>query len=351
MIARLKNVQRIASKGKVYCYHRPTKTRIQAAYGTAAFIVEVTRLNAALENAAPTPGTLGSLMAAYRASPDFKGRAERTRADYNSIMDWLKAIDDTHLSDITPAFAIKLRDKAFAKKKRRFANYVVTFGGLLFKWAIPRELVSANPFENVPHLRKPHDAPHANRSWSPAELEAFLQAAPLGIRAAVALGAYAGLREGDALALPWSAYKSGAITYRQGKTGDRVEVTAHRRLVEVLAETPRKGLVIVTGQRGLPMTTNGFLTMFKKTRAKLLEEGAIGEGLTFHGLRHTAATMLADAGCDTRDIMSVTGHRTESVVSIYTRTADRKRRAASAVDRLEKAQTANAECKTSAKKV
>lgn len=244
MITRLKHIQRIAAKGRIYYYHRPTKTRIQAAYGTAAFIVEVTRLNLALESAAPMPGTLGSLMAAYRASPEFEGRAERTRADYNSIMNWLKKVDDKPLSEITPSFAIGLRDKAYAKKGLRFANYVVTFGALLFKWATPRELVSANPFTDITHLRKPHGTPHANRSWSMLELKAFLDAANPGIRAAVALGAYAGLREGDALILPWSAYKGGVITYRQGKTGDRVEVPAHRDLVAILAQTPRKGTVI-----------------------------------------------------------------------------------------------------------
>lgn len=341
MIARLKNVNRIVSKGKVYYYHRPTKTRIQSKYGTAAFIAEVNRLNLALETAKPTPDTLGAVMAAYRAAPEFKDRADRTRADYQKVMDWLKKIDDTRVEDITPAFAIELRDKAFRQKKRRFANYVVTFGALLFKWAIPRDMAKSNPFDPVPHLRRPHGAARANRAWTAPEIDAVLSAAPPGLRAAVALGAYAGIREGDVLKLPWSAFKGGVISYRQGKTGDVVEVLAHRRLAEILADTPQRSPIIVTGERGNPMTTNGFLSNLRKLLLKLKAQGKIGEGLTFHGLRHTAATMLADVGCDTRDIMAVTGHRTEATVAIYTQEADRRRRAKSAVKRLEKAQSRN----------
>jgi len=60
--------------------------------------------------------------------------------------------------------------------------------------------------------------------------------------------------------------------------------------------------------------------------------------LTFHGLRHTAATMLADAGCDDRDIMSITGHKTAAMVAKYTAKADQRQRATAAIARLERTQ-------------
>ena len=52
---------------------------------------------------------------------------------------------------------------------------------------------------------------------------------------------------------------------------------------------------------------------------------AIGKGLTFHGLRHTVATKLADAGASTRVIQSITGHTTPQQVETYVATADKKR--------------------------
>jgi hypothetical protein len=63
--------------------------------------------------------------------------------------------------------------------------------------------------------------------------------------------------------------------------------------------------------------------------------GKIGKGLTFHGLRHTAARALADAGCDTRDIMSISGHKTEAMVARHTQSTDQKRRTRSAFAKLE----------------
>lgn len=351
MIARLKNIQKIVSKGRVYYYHRPTKKRINAAYGTAAFIAEVTKLNAALESAKPLPSTLGALMAAYRASGEFDAKATRTRADYQRVMDWLKAIDDTPLSDITPAFALALRDKAFRKRKRRFANYVVALGSILFAWGLPREITKTNPFAVVPMVPRPRETPKANRPWTPGELAAVIDAATPGIRAAVALGAYAGMREGDALRLPWSALDGGIISYHQGKTGDLVEVRAHRELARILEETPRRSPIIATGTRGAPMTENGFRAMFFRLIRKLEAEKKIGNGVTFHGLRHTAAAMLADAGSTDREIMAVTGHQTSAMVSIYTRQAANRKRAESAVTKLEKAQSRNRNCKTPAGKV
>ncbi|HCV48790.1 MAG TPA: integrase, partial [Rhodobiaceae bacterium] len=56
---------------------------------------------------------------------------------------------------------------------------------------------------------------------------------------------------------------------------------------------------------------------------KLLRERKIGEGLTFHGLRHTVATKLADAGASTRVIQSITGHATPQQVETYVATANK----------------------------
>jgi integrase len=60
--------------------------------------------------------------------------------------------------------------------------------------------------------------------------------------------------------------------------------------------------------------------------------------LTFHGLRHTAGRMLAEAGCSELEIASITGHRSLTMVAHYTRQADRRRLSDAAVTRLEQKQ-------------
>ena len=51
---------------------------------------------------------------------------------------------------------------------------------------------------------------------------------------------------------------------------------------------------------------------------------AIRKGLTFHGLRHTVATKLADARASTRIIQSITGRATPQPVKTYVATANKK---------------------------
>ena len=57
--------------------------------------------------------------------------------------------------------------------------------------------------------------------------------------------------------------------------------------------------------------------------------------LNFHGLRHTTATALAEAGCTSHEIRAITGHADEQMVKRYTEQANQKRLAMSAIHKLE----------------
>lgn len=337
MILRLKHIHRIKSKGKTYYYFRPTKQRIRAAYGTPEFVEEYNDHHRRWLKKSEVDGTLGSLMKAYRASPEFSAKADATKADYLDVMDWLAGIDGLALSKIDTPTVMKIRDKAFKKHKRRFANYVLAVLSLMFNWGIPRGLATGNPAEKAEKIAKPRGSREVNRAWRSVELQAVLTVMPTELRVAVALSAYAGIRQGDVIKLPWSAYDGDVIASRATKTDEPIWVPAHRDLRAILDGMERRGATIVVGARGQPFTGDGFRARFFKVIRTLQEKGEVGQGLTFHGLRHTAATMLADAGCDNRDIQAITGHKTEAMVARYTRKADQRSRARSAIDRLEKA--------------
>jgi integrase len=95
-------------------------------------------------------------------------------------------------------------------------------------------------------------------------------------------------------------------------------------------------LVIVVGERGQPFTEDGFRSRFFKFLRVLVAKGQLQPGLTFHGLRHTVGKMLAEAGCDTRTIAAVLGHRTEAMARKYSEAENRKRRTTSAIKKLER---------------
>lgn len=292
-------MKKVRRKGSLYCYHRRTGKRIKAEYGTDAFIVEVLRLNAESLHAVPQPedGTLGGVIAAYRASPEFQGLADRTKRDYQKVLDYLKPMTALSLERLTSKGIIQIRDKAFLSHRRRFANYVIQVIRILCSWGKPRGWLQHNPAADVPLIPRPRSMPKANRAWSDMELETVLGKAIGGLRLAILLGVCTGMREGDVLRFLWSGYDGQSIQARQAKTGTMVWLPVHHRLKVVLDSVERKHTTVVVGERGRPYTTNGFQSSFFKLIRKLEEAGNVQSGLTFHGLRHTVGKNLAEAGC------------------------------------------------------
>lgn len=347
MIIRLKGIKRVKARGSLYFYHRATGERIRALPNTAEFAAEVAALDAraAAPKTIQPPGTWPWIVERYRASQEWKDLAPRTRADYQRIFDYLvdpegdgskPGLSNVPLVKITTALLYTARDKAAEKHGRRWGNYIVERISAVWNWALRRSLIDQpNPAKLVDKIRRPKSAPKANRPWSDEELEAVLAEAKPGLAVATALGAFTGLREGDVLTLPWSAYDGASITTRQGKTGDEVWIPVHSRLKLLLDGIERNGDTIVVGQRGHSYTVDGFRTSFFKLLRSMETEGKISKGLTFHGLRHTVATKLADAGADDRTIMSVTGHRSVAMVQRYTALANQKRRATRAMKMLD----------------
>lgn len=113
-------------------------------------------------------------------------------------------------------------------------------------------------------------------------------------------------------------------------------VPQHRALTAILGSTSQCGVYMITNRRSQPYTGAGFRTNLQRLLRRLEAEGAVQMGLTFHRLRVTPATNLADAGGDDRMIAAVTGHRSSAMVRTYTEGADRRRRARAAITCLEK---------------
>lgn len=343
---KVRGVKLYKSRGKLYAYHRATGKRIKAAIGTAAFLAEIERLDAKKPPDAK-PGTLGALIAAYRASPEFTELAPRTRTDYQHVFDYLKPLDSDLLIDFTPSMILDTRDAAFKAHKRRFANYVVSVLRLLFKWGTIREMLPINPALGVEKLRRPRNTPKANRPWDDDECAAVIATASGGVKVAIALGMWTGMREGDAVTAPRSAYIDGWLAWHQRKTGDLVEIPVDARLKAILdpmlakrkaAEQKQEGgvaaMTLVIGERGQPYTENGFRAMFFRLVKQLEAEGKVRPGLTFHGLRHTAGRTLAENGAEPRMIATLLGHKTLAMAAHYSDEANRKKLAKGAVAKL-----------------
>lgn len=350
MIVRMQNVHRVRVGGQVYLYHRKTRVRLDVGpdgrpRSEAEIVAAWQREEARHRGAAPAAagGTLGALIAAYAASPEFLGLAEKTRRDYRRILDWLAPLADQPLTAFDTPRVMKIRDKA-AKRGHRFPNYVLAVLSRLFSWGKPRGLTTANPVEDAERVRRPKGKPKGNRAWSEAELAWVLAAAPAQLQLAILLAAYTGQREADVVGMTWSAYDGQAIQVRQQKTGNLAWVPAHPALRAALDAAPRTAPTIVTRERaigrtatGKPIagryTVDGFRTVFFRLVAELVEHCDLPAGITFHGLRHTAGVALAEAGCSAPQIAAVLAC-TMPMAENYVRSADRRQLAGAAIERL-----------------
>ena len=175
MIVRIRGVKKTRSAaGRVYYYHRATKTRIKAKPNTPEFVTEIAELNkrgTILSSSPATSGTFGALVAAYRASPEFQKLADRTRADYQSVLDWLRGIDRMPIVQLDGPALLAIRDRAFSQRKRRFANHVTQVLGTVLNWGRARKLSFGNPLIGMRNVKiaRPRDLPRANRPWTDAE--------------------------------------------------------------------------------------------------------------------------------------------------------------------------------------
>lgn len=259
----------------------------------------------------PDHASFHSVIAGYKASQDFLGLSKRSQSDYLQQLAKIEekfgtlplaALDDAR---VTKDF-LEWRD-SMANSPRQ-ADYAWTILMRLCSWARARGLTLYRPPERVERL---YHADRSQKIWEEAHLAAFLAVASEPLQRALVLALESGQRQGDLLALPWSAYDGQWIRLRQAKTGRRVNIPVTRRLRSVLDNTKRTSTQILTNKRGLAWQPNAFRKQWGDAcrKAKIT-------GLTFHDLRGTAVTRLAEAECSHAEIAAITGHSMRDVGAI-----------------------------------
>jgi integrase len=129
-----------------------------------------------------------------------------------------------------------------------------------------------------------------------------------------------GMRRGEILSLRWSQvdFMRDLIFVTQTKSGKDRVIPMNEAVRNALLSLSREGERVFQ------------VDWIKKAWMGALKEAKI-EDFTFHDLRHTAATRLADAGADAFTIASILGHSTIQMSARYTHDTERKRRAIEAI--------------------
>lgn len=317
--------------GKTRCYHRASGTPIDIGkfpLGSLEFLAECERIQALRDRAAKSkPGTLGLLIHQYRAHRDFLELAPRTRDDYQKCFDYLHPIRDTPLTRFTPPLVVHIRDKAGEQIGVRWGNYVRTVMSVLFAWGVERGFLAANPASRIKSIRRPKDAPEANRPWEDDERNEVLAALPPHMLVPFALMMFCALDPQDAARLPRTAIDGGKINTRRGKTLEPVWLELPEPVIAIIDAAPKHdAITFCANSRGQPWTVNGLRASWRPIRVALEKAGKVRPGLTLKGLRHTVATILSEMGKDDRTIADYLGQKTEMMARHYSRRANKQRK-------------------------
>jgi len=139
----------------------------------------------------------------------------------------------------------------------------------------------------------------------------FMDVAPAHLHLPLMLALWTGQRQGDLLQLPWSAYDGQFIRLRQGKGGRPVRIPVGAPLKAMLDTTRRRSPLVLVNSDGLVWSPGGFRCSWRKACA-----AAGVDGVTFHDIRGSAITRLAEAGCTVPEIAAITGHSLGDVEAI-----------------------------------
>jgi len=320
--------------GIEYGYYRRNgrRQRIDGTPGSAAFAAAYARIHAQHEDASikadprQMTGTFGWLVDQYLRSPRYREKAPATQKFYRRYMDELRSrYDERPAATLDRPFIITLRDHWQTSPRR--ANAYIQVLSILCEAAIDLGLRTDNPAKGVSRLK----GRGGWRAWDADELWWMDGLASGAVRLAWLLALYTGQRESDVLAMTWNAIRDDVIEVTQEKTGTRVWIPLHPILRNELvgARAARVGPCIVSTQAGGAYSVDGFRSIWHRAR-----DAAGLAGCTFHGLRKNAAGALAEAGATDAEIMAITGHKTRGMISLYTRYAQQRVLAQSAMRKL-----------------
>ena len=232
--------------------------------------------------------------------------------------------------------------KAFLAKNLapKTVNHNVKCLRMLFKAAKRDGLVSEDPAEFVETLKTKESV--SRRPFSIAELEKVLAACGDEWRSMVLFGIYTGQRLADVATLKWAnvQIERSELSLVTRKTGRRMSIPMAEPLTKHIATLPGsddpnfplhpKANAVVEKEGRTGTLSNQFTAIL--VAAGLRDASALSKkrtgkghgtprrqsGLSFHSLRHTAVTLLKEAGIPAAVVMEMIGHDSEQMSQHYT---------------------------------
>ncbi len=239
------------------------------------------------------------------------------------------------LQAITPTDIRKFRDKLHAEGRApRTVNITVRkILNVPFEAARKRGYITNNPTFGVDEIKPRGAEAKAHREpFAPDEIDALLAVAGNEWRGAIIIGATTGLRLGDVARLTWGCLSADGktLTVETRKTGKTVILPVHPDLTAWLKKQPRgignaymlPSLADQTtgGKHGLSLQFRRLMDAAGITAKVIHRQGAgrTTSSKSFHSLRHTFVSGLANADVPADVRQRLAGHADDKTHQRYT---------------------------------
>ena len=309
----------------------PGTPEFQQAYEEAKALLEGGRPNTVKLPSIKT-GTLRWLCVEYFKSVEFGQLSDSTRHMRRLLLEAMllepSSPGSAFLFGDYPASRMEAKHVKVLRDRKRThpdaANHRIKALRGLFKWAIESDNkggVMLNPTRDVPKLKAKPGGYHA---WSEDEREQFEARHPVGTtaRLAYALLFHTGQRRSDVVAFGRRHVKNGKLCFTQHKSRARkpisLELPILPELQRILDTTPLGDLTFLVNEKGQPFEAADFTNWFRER----CDQAGLPH-CSAHGLRKAAATVAAENGATSHQLMSIFGWLSLAEAERYTRSAER----------------------------
>jgi integrase len=258
------------------------------------------------------------------------------RKSMMKFLEFLGPAAELDLSAVTRRMITEFRNKVAQKASATTTNHDLKSIKLLFRSARRDGYIIEDPSEFVESVRKSSE--DARRPFTVSEIRSVIDVADKEWKSLVLFGLYTGQRLADLASLRWDNIDltRNEIRIKTRKTGKRLSIPMALPLkthIESLAVGREgylhpKAAATVTSQKRSGTLSNQFADVLAqaglrdkaphRSKGKGRDAKRSSNGLSFHALRHTAVSLLKDAGIPEAVVMELVGHDSKAMSAHYT---------------------------------
>jgi Site-specific recombinase XerD len=263
-----------------------------------------------------------------------KVRSEKTMARYRQVVrDFLQSLGarvNLKLTHLSSKDILNYRDGLLRKKRTAHtAKLSVKVISAALNAAYRQQHIDKNPALAVEHVK----VQIAQKGvFTHEQMGKLLAKAKGDWRPAILFAYYSGGRLSDIAKMRWESIdlEGNFIRFTPSKTGKPIEIPLHPELERELLRRPGVGKAFLFPHLAATKSTGGRCGLSGQFRSIMEQAGVNGvikqnddgsravSSLSFHSLRHTFASVLANQGVPEETRMKLTGHSTRDIHATYT---------------------------------